>query len=65
MGSNGPRKKLERALMASSALVAFGRRSWYHGVRTAEANSAVVVARDEMAAARRYGPAKFTASNIT
>ena len=39
------KRKLERALMADLALAVFGRRRWYHHVRTAETKLVVVVAR--------------------
>ena len=52
------KRKLERALMADLALAVFGRRRWYHHVRTAETKLVVVVARRETAAARRKWPAK-------
>ena len=56
------REKLETALMVDFGLMTFEDGGWYHCVRTAETNSAVVVARVEAAAARRTSPAKPTAS---
>ena len=45
--------------MADFGLTTFEVGGWYHFVHTAETNSAVVVARDETAAARSPGPAKL------
>ena len=52
------REKLETALMVDFGLMTFEDGGWYHCVRTAEANSAVVAVRGATAAAQSYGPAK-------
>ena len=57
------REKLGEPLMASPSTGFLEDDGWHHYVRIAETNSAVVVARRETAAARRYRPAKLTASN--
>ena len=44
--------------MAVSVLRCFAKGGWYHRVYTAETNSVVVVARDEIATAWSYNPAK-------
>ena len=58
---NGNRTELGRPSMALSGLGFVVVGTWYHGVRTAETNSAVVEAHGGDAAVRRTRPAKFTA----
>ena len=59
----GCSEKLHWPSMALFGTRHLGVDGWYHHVRTAETNSAVVVARRKTAAARSYGTAKLTAND--
>ena len=56
---NETEEELREAHMAVLATVVVAVGNWYHGVRTAEMNSAVVVARKMASTAASYKPAKF------